>query len=154
MAFRTLRPTRVAGCPAQVYYSNRTAASLLETVILNHRTHPLRPKLLEKLATAPTDVLRWEIVTGASIRVLPKNILRTKLRSKWQAAFRAALLYHGYGADGTKLVSSPPKEGLVGRLEIVVNQAQGMNEDTEVVEGYCNNVVRALEGFQRNGGKV
>lgn len=146
MAIRTLRPLRAAGFPAQALYSKPMAASVLETLILNSRTHPLRPKLLEKLATAPTDILHWNFVTDASVKVLPKSTQRTKLKGKWEIAFRQALLHNGYGTDGTNLVSAIPRRGLVGRLQIIITQARGMDTAHEELVSQCNKLINALEG--------
>ena len=138
---------RAAGFPAQVLFSKHTAATVPEALILNSRTHPLRPKLLEKLASAPSDVLRWEFVTATSIKALPKTVLRTTLKGQWDTAFRAALLRHGYGTDGESLASTMPRQGLAGRLEIIITQAQGMNTGSEELVAQCSRLVTALEGI-------
>ncbi len=137
---------RVTGFPAQVLYSRHAAVSVPEALILNSRTHPLRPKLLEKLATGPKDILQWGIVTDASVKVLPKNVQRTTLKAKWETAFRAALLRSGYGIDGKNLVSIKPRQGLAGRLEILITQAQGMDALSEELVDQCDKLITALEG--------
>jgi len=142
---------RGAGLPGQVLYSKQMAASVPETLILSYRAHPLRPKLLEELATAPRDVLRWEFVTRTSIKSLPKNIQRTALKGKWETAFRAALLRNGYGTDGSNLNPTVPRQGLVGRLEIMITQAQGMESASEELVSKCNQLVTALEGHSPHG---
>lgn len=137
---------RAAGFPAQALYSKHMAASLHETLILNSRTHPLRPKLLEKLAIAPKDVLHWDFVTDASIKALPKSTQRTKLKGKWETAFRQALLLNGYGTDGINLMSTTSRQGLVGRLEVVITQGRGMDTAHEELVAQCSKLITALEG--------
>lgn len=146
MAIRTLRPIRAAGFPAQALYSKHMSASLHETIILNSRTHPLRPKLIESLATAPRDVLHWNFVTDASVKALPKSTQRTKLKAKWEIAFRQALLLNGYGIDGINLTSTAARQGLVGRLEVVITQGRGMDTAHEELVAQCSKLITALEG--------
>ena len=149
MALRSLRQIRIPGCSAHVWHANRMAPSFNESGILCTPDHPLRPKLLEDLATAPVDILHWEVVTSASIKTLQKNILRSKLQERWNHAFRTALLRHGYATDGHNLVTPRLEPGLVGRVLVLITHGQGFNATNEELHQQCCAVVTALKERQR-----
>jgi hypothetical protein len=151
MPLRVLPQIRVAGCVAQVRYSNRLAAVAQELSILTAATHPLRPKLLEELTTPPRDVLRWTITTAPSVKSLPRSTLRTTLKRRWQHAFREALSRRGYTIDGRTLQSQGVHRGLAGRTEVSITNGQGFKDSNEELVRQCNRIVAALEARQHHG---
>ena len=149
MSLRILRAKAVPGFPPQVFFCHRYAPSQWDMPVLNTPSHPLRPKVIEGIATAPQDVLHWDFETGPSVKTLPKATQRTKLCSRWGTAFRAALSRSGYAKDGSNLMEATPRPGLVGRLRVVVNRGQGMDSTSQDLFKSCCTLIAAVEGFQR-----
>ena len=141
-----LRYVRVPGFTPQAMYSKYNLPTSNEANIdLYAPNHPRRPLLLETLATAPSDVLSWSVTADPSVKVLPKGILRNKLKRRWITAFRTALLKTGYSADGQNMVSNRQRPGLKGRLCIVIYQGQGFNESNDELIQQCRTLITALE---------
>ena len=118
--------------------------------VLGLPSHPLRPKLIETLANGPLNALDWSVNADPSVKLLPRAILRSKLRDRWKRAFRAALLRAGYAADGGNLMSTRKTDGLTGRLYISVNNAQGFHETDDQLVEECGALITALESSAEN----
>ncbi|OAP56593.1 hypothetical protein AYL99_08705 [Fonsecaea erecta] len=152
----TTRPFRPLTFPQALGFGLRARYTPVENVptLFDHkflvdRYSPKRAAVTDYYSRLPPDVLRWCVISNASIKRLPKAVLRNRLKRRWASAFAEALKRAGYHHNGRR--RSGPKDGknyipgLKGTLEILVFSERGINCPHGELVGACGALLKSLQ---------
>ncbi|KIW26613.1 uncharacterized protein PV07_06432 [Cladophialophora immunda] len=123
--------------------------TLFDHKFLADRYSPKRAAVTDYYSRLAPDVLRWRVISNASIKKVPKAVLRNRLKRRWASAFTEALKKAGYYHNGRK--RSGPKDGknyipgLKGTLEILVFSERGISCPHGELVGACGALLKSLQ---------
>ncbi|OAL27074.1 hypothetical protein AYO20_09882 [Fonsecaea nubica] len=123
--------------------------TLFDHKFLVDRYSPKRAAVTDYYSKLKPDVLRWRVISNASVKKVPKAVLRNRLKRRWASAFAEALKNAGYYHNGRK--RSGPKDGekyvvgLKGTLEILVFSERGITCPHGELVGACGALLKSLQ---------
>ncbi|KIW75364.1 hypothetical protein Z517_10105 [Fonsecaea pedrosoi CBS 271.37] len=123
--------------------------TLFDHKFLVDRYSPKRAAVTDYYSKLKPDVLRWRVISNASVKKVPKAVLRNRLKRRWASAFAEALKNAGYYHNGRK--RSGPKDGkkyvvgLKGTLEILVFTERGITCPHGELVGACGALLKSLQ---------
>ncbi|KIW98360.1 uncharacterized protein Z519_00020 [Cladophialophora bantiana CBS 173.52] len=128
--------------------------TLFDHKFLVDRYSPKRAAITDYYSRLAPDVLRWRVISNASIKKVPKAVLRNRLKRRWASAFAEALKRAGYYHNGRQ--RSGPKDGknyisgLKGTLEILVFSERGITCPHGELVGACGALLKSLQRRQQH----
>ncbi|KIW10323.1 hypothetical protein PV08_11285 [Exophiala spinifera] len=128
--FKTVRfPSFGLGLQAQ--YCPFVRPSTLDEKSFASRWHPNVFTVRDKYSSVRPDVLTWRVVSATSHKLVPKAVMRNRLKRRWANAFADSMRNNGLHTTGRPLSVSkraknaPPK--VQGTLEMLVFSASGLH---------------------------
>lgn len=138
----------VTGVKGVVLRWSRTKVPFKEQRMnLANELNPLYARYRDEWMKTPDNILRWRVTTNTSSDQLNKEVLRRRLKRRWQAAFRYALKQRGFDHRGQSLRSvteDGPKQPLTGTLEMLIHRGSGFHEEFTTLVSQADAIVLAL----------
>ncbi|KAL6245071.1 hypothetical protein RBB50_007846 [Rhinocladiella similis] len=112
------------------------------------RWHPNVFAVQDKYSHRRPDVLTWRVVTATSHKLVPKAVMRNRLKRRWANAFADSMRNNGLHTTGKLLTGSkgakttPSK--VQGTLEMLIYSASGLHESYDKLVKATDVLVKTL----------
>ncbi|KAK7902924.1 hypothetical protein LTR67_002570 [Exophiala xenobiotica] len=150
--FKTVRAPGALGLQAK--YCPFVRPSTLREKTFVSRGNPGFFAIRDKVERNSPDALSWWVVGGTSLKLVPKAVVRNRLKRRWTNAFADSMRQNGFHSNG-KLLSGSKRgpnstPGLKGTLEILIWTRSGLDAPYDKLVQATNALIKML---QRGGRK-
>ncbi|KAJ9633000.1 hypothetical protein H2204_007390 [Knufia peltigerae] len=150
MALSPFKPVRFpsSGLGLQAQYCPFVRPSTLDEKSFASRWHPNVFAVRDKYSDIRPDVLTWRVVSATSHKLVPKAVMRNRLKRRWANAFADSMRNNGLHTTGKPLSGSkdaktaPAK--LQGTLEMLIFSASGIDASYDKLVSTTDVLVKTL----------